>query len=48
MQHTTNGSANNGLYTTIKYMRGAAGIGLGTTIFSDAQRAAPRETAWAP
>jgi hypothetical protein len=32
MQRTTGGSAGNGQYTTIKYMRGAAGIGLGTTI----------------
>jgi hypothetical protein len=31
MQRTTSGAAGNGLYTTIKYMRGA-GIGLGTTI----------------
>jgi hypothetical protein len=48
MQRTTSGAAGNGLYTTIKYMRGASGIGMGTTISScDAQRAAPRETAWA-
>jgi hypothetical protein len=26
------GAASNGLYTTIKYMRGFAGIGLGITI----------------
>jgi hypothetical protein len=32
MQRTTSGAAGNILYTTIKYMRGAAGIGLGTTI----------------
>jgi hypothetical protein len=34
MQHTTSGAAGNGLYTTIKYMRGAcaSGIGMGTTI----------------
>jgi hypothetical protein len=32
MQRTTSGAAGNGLYITIKYMRGAAGIGLGTTI----------------
>jgi hypothetical protein len=32
MQHTTSVAAVNGLYTTIKYMRGAEGIGLGTTI----------------
>jgi hypothetical protein len=32
MQRTTSGSAGNGLYISIKYMRGAAGIGLGTTI----------------
>ena len=30
MQRTTSGAAGNGLYTTAKYMRGAAGI-LGTT-----------------
>ena len=29
MQRTTSGAASNGLYTTIKCMRGAAGIGLG-------------------
>jgi hypothetical protein len=32
MQRTTSGAAGNGLYTTIKYMRDAACIGLGTTI----------------
>jgi hypothetical protein len=32
MQHTTSGAAGNSLHTTIKYMRGAGGIGLGTTI----------------
>jgi hypothetical protein len=32
MQLTTSGAARNGLYTTIKYMRGASGIGMGTTI----------------
>jgi hypothetical protein len=32
MQRTTSGSAGNGLYTTIKYMRGATGFGLGVTI----------------
>ena len=32
MQRTTSGAAGNGLLTTAKYMRGAAGIGLGTTI----------------
>jgi hypothetical protein len=32
MQRTTSGAAGNGLYTTIMYMRGAAGIGLGTRI----------------
>jgi len=31
MQKTTNGSAGNDLHTTIKFRRGAAGIGLGTT-----------------
>ena len=31
MQRTTSGAEGNGLHTTIKYMRGAAGIGLGTT-----------------
>ena len=30
MQRTTSGAAGNGIYTTIKYMRSAAGIGLGT------------------
>ena len=32
MQRTTSGAAGNGLYTTINYMRGASGIGLGNTI----------------
>jgi hypothetical protein len=32
MQRTTSGAAGNGLYTTIKCMRGVAGIGLGTAI----------------
>jgi hypothetical protein len=32
MQRTTSGAAGNGLYTTIKYMRGTSGIGMGTTI----------------
>jgi hypothetical protein len=32
MQRSTSGAAGNGLYITIKYMRVAAGIGLGTTI----------------
>jgi hypothetical protein len=32
MQRTTSGAAGNGLYTTIKYMRGASGIGMGTMI----------------
>jgi hypothetical protein len=33
MQRTTSGAAGNGLLCkTIKFMRGAAGIGLGTTI----------------
>jgi hypothetical protein len=32
MQHTTSGAAGNSLYTTIKKMRGAAGICLGSTI----------------
>jgi hypothetical protein len=32
MQRTTSGAAGNGLYTTIKYMRGASGIGMGITI----------------
>jgi hypothetical protein len=31
MQRTTSGAAGNGLYITIKYMRGAPGVGLGTT-----------------
>ena len=30
MQRTASGAAGNGLYTTIKYMRGASGIGKGT------------------
>jgi|AntAceMinimDraft_5_1070358.scaffolds.fasta_scaffold172877_1 hypothetical protein len=30
MQQTTSGAAGNGLYTTIKYLRGTAGIGQGT------------------
>ena len=32
MQRTTNGAVGNGLYTTIKYMRGASSICLGTTV----------------
>jgi hypothetical protein len=32
MQRTTSGAAGSGPYITIKYMRCAAGIGLGTTI----------------
>ena len=32
MQRTTSGAAGNGLYITIRYMRGASGIGMGTTI----------------
>jgi hypothetical protein len=32
MQHTSSGVAGNGLFTTIKYMRGAAGTCLGTSI----------------
>jgi hypothetical protein len=32
MQRSTSGAAGNGLRNTIKYMRGTAGIGLGTTI----------------
>ena len=32
MQRTTSGVAGNGLRTTIVYIRGAADIGLGTTI----------------
>jgi len=31
MQRPTSGDAGSSLYNTIKYMRGAAGIGLGTT-----------------
>jgi hypothetical protein len=31
-KRTTSGAAGNDLYTTIKYMRGASGIGMGTTI----------------
>ena len=43
MQRTTSGAAGNGLYTTIKCMRGASGIGMGTKIcdehceYNDAQ-----------
>ena len=48
MKRTTSGAAGNGLYTIFKYMRGAAGIGLGTTkSTSDEQRGAPWATAWA-
>jgi hypothetical protein len=48
MQRTTSGAAGNCMYATIKYMRGAAGIGLGSRSSTcDAQRAAPLETAWA-
>jgi hypothetical protein len=32
MQRKTSGAAENGLYTTIKYMRGASGIDMGTAI----------------
>jgi hypothetical protein len=32
MQPKTSGAAGNGLYTTIKYMCGASGIGMGTMI----------------
>ena len=32
MQRTTSGAAGNALYTTIKYMRGASGISMGTKI----------------
>ena len=32
MQRTASGAAGNGLYTTTKYLRGAYGIGMGTTI----------------
>jgi hypothetical protein len=32
MQQTTSGAAGNGLFTTIKFLHVAAGIGLGTTI----------------
>jgi hypothetical protein len=46
MQRTTSGAAGNGLYTTIKYMRGDAGIGLAPRLSTfDAQRAPPRTTA---
>jgi hypothetical protein len=31
MQQATSGAAGNGLCAMIKYLRGAAGIGLGTT-----------------
>ena len=32
MQRTTSGAAGNGLYTTTKYMCGASGIDMGTTV----------------
>jgi hypothetical protein len=32
LQRTTSGATGNGLYTSIKYIFGAAGIGLGKTI----------------
>ena len=32
MQRTTSGAAGNGLHTTIKYMCGASGIGMGIKI----------------
>jgi hypothetical protein len=32
MQRATSSAAGNGLYTTMKKMRGTTGIGLGTTI----------------
>ena len=32
MQRTTSGVAGSGLYTTVKYLRGAADIGIGFTI----------------
>jgi len=32
MQRTTIAAAGNGLHTTTKYMRGASGIDMGTTI----------------
>jgi hypothetical protein len=32
MQRTTSGAAGNDLHTTIKYVSGAAGIGVGTKI----------------
>jgi hypothetical protein len=48
--HATHNERRRGqrLHTTINYMRGAAGIGLGITINTcDTQRAAPRTAAWA-
>jgi hypothetical protein len=47
MQRITSGAASNGLYTTIKCMRGVAGIGLGTTIkhLRRTKRAPPRTMA---
>jgi hypothetical protein len=49
VQCTTSGAAGNGLYTTIKYMRGAAGIGLATRSSTcDAVRAAPWASACMP
>jgi len=48
MQRTTSGAAGNGLYTTIKYMRGASASAWAPRSFTcDAQLAAPRETGWA-
>jgi hypothetical protein len=48
MQRTTSGAAGYGLYTTIKYMRGASASAWAARSFTcDAQQAASRETAWA-
>jgi hypothetical protein len=41
MQRTTSGATGNGLYTTNKYMHGAAGIDLGTTIKYLRRKCAP-------
>jgi hypothetical protein len=46
MKRKTSGAAGSGLYTTINYMRGAAGIAMAPRSSTfDAQRAPPRATA---
>jgi len=48
-RHTTGAAAGSGLGTTPNYLRGAAGNGRAQQSSAfDAQRAPPRETAWAP